>query len=74
MSTEVILRRFGSEVEAALAVATLHANRIHSEVRSDSSSRGYHTSLAGPCIVVVEAKDVVRARQLLDTPFAPPTV
>jgi hypothetical protein len=69
MSADVVVREFTSEVEAALAAATLKANGIHAMLRTVGS--GFHTTFAGRTAVVTGAEDLARARSLLDTTAKP---
>jgi len=69
MSAEAVVREFPSEVEAALAAATLKANGIHAVLLSVGT--GFHLSFAGRTAVVTHAEDVARARSLLDASAKP---
>lgn len=70
MSARVVLRHFGSEIEAELAAETLRANGIRAEVQPDRSNLYSSSAYGGTAaIVLVPVKDVALARQLLDTPI-----
>lgn len=67
MSEWAVVREFRSEVEAALAVATLRANGIDADTtKAARFGIGALTSMAGPTAVTAPARDVDRARAVLD--------
>jgi hypothetical protein len=66
MSLRAVVRQFGSEAEASIAVAILRANGIAAETKSIGG--GFNTTFAGPTAVIAMAADVDRARAVLDAP------
>jgi type III secretory pathway lipoprotein EscJ len=66
MSDQVVLTEFPSEVEASLAVAVLAANGVHAEVRRSGS--GFYMTMAGRTAILVDKRDIARARQVLGPP------
>ena len=68
MSQRAVVREFGSEVEASIAVAVLRAHGIDADTKAIGFSIGFSTTMAGPTAVVVSADDIARARMVLDKP------
>ncbi len=68
MTSHVVLRRFGSEIEAELAAEILRANGVSAVVEPDRTSFTANSAYgARAMIVLVPADDAELARQLLDT-------
>ena len=68
MNRPTIVREFGSEAEATLAVATLRANGIDADVRPTGYAVGMTGAFAGPTVVIADSLDVERAKDILDGP------
>ena len=65
----VLLRTYGSEVDAALAASVLEANGVPARVSADTAGGAYPSlSLSFPVRLLVRAEDAVLAREILDTP------
>jgi hypothetical protein len=69
----VVLREYGTEVEAQLAALVLEANGIPAQVHADTAGGALPViAVIFPVRLLVRAQDAELARQLLDTPAEPP--
>ena len=74
MSDEiVVLRKYVNEFEARLAATILEANGVPAQVLADTAGGAMPPiALVFPIRLLVRAEDADLAREILDTPAAPP--
>ena len=64
----VVVRQFGTEIDAQLAAAVLEANGIPAQVSADTAGGTLPSmAMSYPVRLVVRAEDADLARELLDT-------
>jgi hypothetical protein len=69
----VVLREFGTELDAQLAAAVLEANGIPARVAADTAGGALPSiAMIFPVRLLVRAGDEALARELLDTTADPP--
>ena len=69
----VVLREFGTELDAQLAAAVLEANGIPARVAADTAGGALPSiAMLYPVRLLVRASDESIARELLDTSADPP--
>lgn len=69
----VVLREYATEVEAQLAALVLEANGVPAQVLADTAGGALPAiAVIFPVRLLVRAGDAALARELLDTPAAPP--
>lgn len=68
----VLLREFGTEMDAQFAAAVLEANGIPARVIADTAGGALPSiAMLFPVRLLVRESDAVLARELLDTPVDP---
>ena len=69
----VVLREFGTEMDAQFAATVLEANGIPARVLADTAGGALPSmALVFPVRLLVRESDAALARELLDTPADPP--
>ncbi len=69
MNEIVVLGEYGNEMEARIAATILEANGISAQVMADNAGGAYPSmALLYPVRLLVRARDVELARELLEVP------
>ena len=70
----VVLRTFGTEIDATFAASVLEANGVPAQVSPDTAGGAYPSlALSFPVRLLVRAGDAELAREILDTPAESPS-